>query len=199
MMIRRRDFWSVRCGCVRLRVQFDVDGFLGKMYAELPLPQLVAKEKKYAQEIKSLDSEMQTLVYENYNKFISATDTIRKMKSQVDGMEEEMARLVENMSTISNLSAGITDTLSERRQRICKLSDSHSLLKKLQFLFELPARLKQCVDMESYKQAVTYYSRASHILDQYRDMDSFRGIYTECAEIMDGQKTKLQEKVRAVP
>ena len=60
-----------------------MDGFLAKLYAELPLPQLVAKEKKYAHEIKSLDSEMQTLVYENYNKFISATDTIRKMKSQV--------------------------------------------------------------------------------------------------------------------
>ena len=30
-------------------------------------------------EIRSLDSEMQTLVYENYNKFISATDTIRKV------------------------------------------------------------------------------------------------------------------------
>ena len=30
-------------------------------------------------EIKSLDSDMQTLVYENYNKFISATDTIRKV------------------------------------------------------------------------------------------------------------------------
>ena len=31
-------------------------------------------------EIRSLDSEMQTLVYENYNKFISATDTIRKVQ-----------------------------------------------------------------------------------------------------------------------
>jgi hypothetical protein len=30
-------------------------------------------------EIKALDSDMQTLVYENYNKFISATDTIRKV------------------------------------------------------------------------------------------------------------------------
>lgn len=38
--------------------------------------------KKYSHffvEIRSLDSEMQTLVYENYNKFISATDTIRKV------------------------------------------------------------------------------------------------------------------------
>lgn len=35
-------------------------------------------------EIKSLDSDMQMLVYENYNKFISATDTIRKMKNRVE-------------------------------------------------------------------------------------------------------------------
>lgn len=30
-------------------------------------------------EIRSLDSDMQTLVYENYNKFISATETIREV------------------------------------------------------------------------------------------------------------------------
>ncbi len=34
-------------------------------------------------EIKTLDSDMQMLVYENYNKFISATDTIRKMKASI--------------------------------------------------------------------------------------------------------------------
>lgn len=37
------------------------------------------KEHQIYRQIQSLDSEMQTLVYENYNKFISATDTIRKV------------------------------------------------------------------------------------------------------------------------
>ena len=36
---------------------------------------------------------MQMLVYENYNKFISATDTIRSMKSNVDGMDSNMQEL----------------------------------------------------------------------------------------------------------
>ncbi len=40
-----------------------------------------------------LDSDMQMLVYENYNKFISATDTIRSMKSNVDGMDSNMHEL----------------------------------------------------------------------------------------------------------
>lgn len=30
-------------------------------------------------QIQTLDSEMQTLIYENYNKFISATDTVKKV------------------------------------------------------------------------------------------------------------------------
>ena len=37
----------------------------------------------YLTEIRSLDSDMQTLVYENYNKFISATDTIRKVREDI--------------------------------------------------------------------------------------------------------------------
>jgi len=41
------------------------------------LTELMDKEAEMVQHIKSLDSDMQTLVYENYNKFISATDTIR--------------------------------------------------------------------------------------------------------------------------
>jgi hypothetical protein len=32
-------------------------------------------------EIREIDGDMKTLVYENYNKFISATDTIRKVNS----------------------------------------------------------------------------------------------------------------------
>lgn len=36
-------------------------------------------EREIHQDIQSLHSDMQTLVYENYNKFILATDTIGKV------------------------------------------------------------------------------------------------------------------------
>ena len=48
---------------------------------------LVIKEFSFFVEIRSLDSEMQTLVYENYNKFISATDTIRKVTDTQNSCE----------------------------------------------------------------------------------------------------------------
>lgn len=61
--------------------------------------------------MKKLDSDMQMLVYENYNKFISATDTIRKMAQNVEGMETEMSDLGSSMDRISDSSAKVNKAL----------------------------------------------------------------------------------------
>ena len=57
----------------------QADIYLTKLLRERSLPELMDKETEMVRNIRSLDSDMQTLVYENYNKFISATDTIRKV------------------------------------------------------------------------------------------------------------------------
>lgn len=46
---------------------------LFQVRSECPLGQLLAREAALGREIRALDSDMQTLLYENYNKFISAT------------------------------------------------------------------------------------------------------------------------------
>ena len=58
---------------------FEPEVYLGKLLKERSLAELMDKETEMVRHIKALDSDMQTLVYENYNKFISATDTIRKV------------------------------------------------------------------------------------------------------------------------
>ena len=60
---------------------FVPDVFLTHLLKEKNLNELFDKESEMVKHIRSLDSEMQTLVYENYNKFISATDTIRKVSA----------------------------------------------------------------------------------------------------------------------
>ena len=52
---------------------------LDKMMKEMTIVDLVGTQNKIVSEIKELDGNMKTLVYENYNKFILATDTIRKV------------------------------------------------------------------------------------------------------------------------
>ena len=67
--------------------------YLQNLLRTTRLDGLLAKHTEMLSEIKNLDSDMQMLVYENYNRFISATDTVRTMKSNVDGMDTSMQDL----------------------------------------------------------------------------------------------------------
>lgn len=53
------------------------------------------------------------------------------MKHDFKKMEEEMDKLRDNMSTITEFSEKITGTLQGKRQQITKLSGVHTLLKKV--------------------------------------------------------------------
>lgn len=175
---------------------FNPEMYLGKLIQEKSLTELMDQESEMVRQIRSLDSDMQTLVYENYNKFISATDTIRKMKNDFRKMEDEMDHLATNMGRITEFSGNISETLQDRRHQITKLSGVHTLLKKLQFLFELPARLKKCIEMKAYSQAVRYYTKAQRVLHQYEHMPSFQGINSDCDKIIRELTDKLKQQFR---
>lgn len=53
-----------------------------KMFVEKQLPGLVQADNELVADIRQLDGDMKTLVYENYSKFLSATDTINKARHQ---------------------------------------------------------------------------------------------------------------------
>ncbi|KAI2659789.1 hypothetical protein H4Q32_022318 [Labeo rohita] len=175
---------------------FDPEVYLNKLRKECSLGELMDHESCMVKQIRSLDSDMQTLVYENYNKFISATDTIRKMKNDFKKMEDEMDCLSANMAAITEFSARISGTLQDQHAQITKLSGVHTLLRKLQFLFELPARLNKCLELQAYAQAVSAHRRARCVLQQYSHMPSFRGIQDDCHVIMEQLAQQLRQKFR---
>ncbi|XP_040039101.1 vacuolar protein sorting-associated protein 51 homolog [Gasterosteus aculeatus] len=175
---------------------FDHEVFLNKLRRECSLAELMDQETCMVKQIRSLDSDMQTLVYENYNKFISATDTIRKMKNDFKKMEDEMDGLSANMAAITDFSASISGTLQDQHAQITKLSGVHTLLRKLQFLFELPARLNKCLELQAFAQAVRSHRRARCVLQQYSHLPSFKGIQDDCHAIMDKLAQELRQKFR---
>lgn len=112
------------------------------------------------------------------------------MKSNVEDMESEMGRLNKNIAEISRQSKFINEELGPNRKKIQQLSNVHNSLKRLQFIFELPNRLQQCLTKKKYSQAVKYYYKASRLLSHYQDMAAFKGIERDCDQIMD--KVKLE-------
>lgn len=98
------------------------------------------------------------LRYENYNKFISATETIRQMRQQVNGIDDGIKTLNEGrkprgnkkkekgsclpflllgMAKISELSTKIDSHLAGNRQRIETLTSSHMSVSSFVFLIFL--------------------------------------------------------------
>ncbi|XP_050343272.1 vacuolar protein sorting-associated protein 51 homolog [Nymphalis io] len=180
----------------------DIDGsnFNSEMYLECllkcaTLRQVMDKEAEVVTQSQFLQSEMQTLVYENYNKFISATETVRKMRSDFQIMQEEMNKLSENINNITKFSSNISDNLKESGNSVNRLCSTRQLLDKLQFVFLLPTQLNKAIQENRYVDAVQDYSHAQRVLQKYGNQPSFQSIQTECSEIICDLKKTLRERL----
>lgn len=164
---------------------FEAAPYTQRLIETRPLSSLLMKNNDLVGEIKTLDGDLQMLVYENYNKFISATDTIRKMKHNVETMEDEMHHMVKSMDEISTLSHGIHDRLASKRLAVEKYVNVRRLLQRLEFLFQLPQQLRDAIDTREYAQAARIYSNSFFILQKYApDIPSFERIQDEAKEII---------------
>lgn len=174
---------------------FNADLYLERLLKCANLRQIMDKEAEVVTQSQFLQSEMQTLVYENYNKFISATETVRKMRSDFKIMQEEMNKLSENMNKITSFSAQISDSLKESGNNVSRLCGTRQLLDKLQFLFLLPSQLNKAIEEGRYVDAVHDYTHAQRVLQKYGNQPSFRSIQTECSEIIRELKRTLRDRL----
>ncbi|KAL7199057.1 hypothetical protein ACSBR2_021360 [Camellia fascicularis] len=148
---------------------FDAHQYMNLLVQKSNLESLLQRHVEMAAEIKNLDTDLQMLVYENYNKFISATDTIKRMKNNVVGMESNMEQLLKKIMSVQSRSDGVNTSLFEKREHIEKLHRTRNLLRKVQFIYDLPSRLGKCIKSEAYADAVRFYTGAMPIFKAYGD------------------------------
>ncbi|XP_020571863.1 vacuolar protein sorting-associated protein 51 homolog [Phalaenopsis equestris] len=173
---------------------FDSDLYMSILVQKLKLDGLLQKHVEMAAEIKNLDTDLQMLVYENYNKFISATDTIKRMKSNIVGMEANMEHLLNKIMSVQSKSDVVNTSLFEKREHIEKLHRTRNLLQKVQFIYDLPARLGRCIKAEAYADAVRFFTGAKPVFEAYGD-SSFQECKKASEEAMDIVIHNLQEKL----
>uniref|UniRef100_A0A1J3CKB8 Vacuolar protein sorting-associated protein 51 homolog n=1 Tax=Noccaea caerulescens TaxID=107243 RepID=A0A1J3CKB8_NOCCA len=173
---------------------FDADQYMDLMIKKSNMEVLLQRHVQMAAEIKNLDTDLQMLVYENYNKFISATDTIKRMKSNIFGMEGNMDQLLQKIMSVQSRSDGVNTSLFEKREHIEKLHRTRNLLRKVQFIYDLPARLQKCIKSEAYGDAVRFYTGAMPILKVYGDT-SFQDCRRASEEAIEIIIKNLQAKL----
>ncbi|GLI70392.1 hypothetical protein VaNZ11_015174 [Volvox africanus] len=177
---------------------FNADQHTSDILRIFSLEKLMVEHRNMAREIKNIDSDMQQLVYENYNKFITATDTIRTMKSSIDAMESEMLRLQQTASVVADKSLSVSNKLQQRRESMEQLYKVQRMLRKLQTVFELPRKMRAALEEDALDTAVGLYAEAQPLLHKYGGRGTFKVIALEsdfvAQEISQLLKKRLTER-----
>ncbi|KAJ1981130.1 hypothetical protein H4R33_005314 [Dimargaris cristalligena] len=165
--------------------KFEPKRYTHSLLMDQPLASLLQQTNRLAQETRQLDGEMKTLVYENYSKFISATETIGRMKTDVDDMDAEMTKLQVKVNALSAQSSLIHEAFQAGSAKVKHLGTMHQHLYKLQVLFDLPDQLQQCLRNQQWAAAVQSYLDTLPLFDHYRTLAVFAQVEADCRAIMD--------------
>ncbi|KAI0973216.1 Vps51/Vps67-domain-containing protein [Xylaria arbuscula] len=90
---------------------FDTDAFVKKALAENGMQDLLRLYTRVLGETRALDAEKKALVYDNYSKLITATETIRKMRTNMDPLNPMASTLDPAIEKIYNQASEIRDSL----------------------------------------------------------------------------------------
>ncbi|KAF5337927.1 hypothetical protein D9758_013102 [Tetrapyrgos nigripes] len=82
---------------------FDAKAYYEQLITTSSLPTLLKRENEILSEIRELDSERQSLVYNHHHELIAASDTIAAMKTRAESLDADLDRLKEAFSEISRL------------------------------------------------------------------------------------------------
>lgn len=159
---------------------------------------LLTNNEKLALDIRQLDSTMQTLVYENYSKFIDATDAVRSINRSVDASEEGLNRLTLAMERIEYLSSKVDSALSLSRSSVAEKVRVKRHLSRLDNLLKLPNTLKNHIKGGRYRMAAQNHASSVGILARHSaGFESLATIERDCNKIMDDMLNDLKWKLFA--
>ncbi|KAI9461585.1 Vps51/Vps67-domain-containing protein [Lactarius psammicola] len=86
---------------------FDAKAYYDQLITTASLTTLLKKENELLTEMRQLDGERQSLVYNHHHELIDATDTISDMRSRAESLDSDLELLKAAFSEISRLSAEV--------------------------------------------------------------------------------------------
>ncbi|KAG1905019.1 Vps51/Vps67-domain-containing protein [Suillus fuscotomentosus] len=101
---------------------FDAKSYYEQLITASSLSALLKRENDLLTEIRQLDGDRQSLVYNHHHELIAASDTIAAMKTRAEGLDADLDLLKAAFSEISRLGAKVS--IEEQPQHADGNSDS---------------------------------------------------------------------------
>lgn len=175
---------------------FSAADHIAKHVLQESVHPLLETEEQLACQVRTLDSSMQTLVYENYSRFIDATDAIRSIGTNVQANTPQLQTLQSSIDTVADAAVAVETQVGSLRDQVVEKLRVKRLLQRLDTLLKLPATLRHQIANGKYRWATKSYISAYSILSKHSEgFESLQRIETECQEIMESLVKNVERKL----
>ncbi|KAI4099343.1 MAG: hypothetical protein LQ339_006018 [Xanthoria mediterranea] len=181
------------------RGEFDTPGFDAEAYvrdtlARESLQGLLKIESGLINDIRALDGEKKALVYDNYSKLITATDTIRRMRTNMDPLTPTTSTLTPAIAHIAETAASLAASLQDRNARDYGAGgpDDEAMRKKerqrqtVRWVLGAPDRLKRLVEGDRIEEATKDWEEVQKLLQKWNGVQGVDEVRQQCLSIMSG-------------
>ncbi|KAL1620215.1 hypothetical protein SLS56_009761 [Neofusicoccum ribis] len=188
---------------------FDADKYVRDTLAKEGLEGVLRVESGLVGQIKGLDGERKALVYDNYSKLIAATDTIRKMRTNMDPLTPATSTLSPAISHIAETAAALSASITEHAMHGSsrssspasvdggkKMDEKEKQRQTVRWVLDTPRRLRANVAAGNADAAKADWAEVKVLLEKWKGVQGVEEVRTSCEEALVAEKADEEDEQR---
>ncbi|SOV20475.1 vacuolar protein sorting-associated protein 51, putative [Plasmodium sp. DRC-Itaito] len=159
---------------------FNVNDYFKELLEKSSMYDLINKSRKIDKEIKQNDSCMQTLIYENYNKFINAADSLVLLKEKFKCVKNKMNEINNDLEYIDKQSNFLNNDVFKNYEKIQNLIEIKKLLNDINEIMKIPEYMYSNILQKKYIKSLKMFIKVIPFFHKNKDLVIFQNLYLDC-------------------
>ncbi|KAJ4348401.1 uncharacterized protein N0V89_009775 [Didymosphaeria variabile] len=185
---------------------FDADAYVNNLFTKEGLKGVLRVEADLISQIRNLDSDRKSLVYDNYSKLLSATSTIRRMRGNMDPLAPTthtlgpaIAHIAETAGSLSSSmqalpakpqGLGIDIQVEDEDNNVSEVATKQKQKDTVRWVLDTPRRLQEMIDQEQDEEAEKEWGEISQILHKWSAVPGVQELRQKCETIMQEDESE---------
>lgn len=160
---------------------FDPEQYVKERLANEGLEGILRTEASLISETRNLDGEKKSLVYDNYSKLIAATETILKMRTNMDPLTPTTSSLTPAISHVAETALALSEGLKRQHGESSGTTASKtSQQQTVKWVIDAPERLGALVRSGQRQEAESQWSKVESLLDRWKGVEGVDDVRHAC-------------------
>ncbi|KAM3422072.1 Vacuolar protein sorting-associated protein 51 like [Cercospora zeina] len=166
---------------------FEPEQYVQNLLTTEDLYGVLRIEASLVSDIRNLDGEKKALVYDNYSKLITATDTIKAMREKMDPMMPGTSTLGPAIGHIAETAAGLKREMREASAggEVARVEERRKQQECVRWVLGSAERLRELKRDGRDEDAQDEWDKVSRVLEAWKGVKGVEGVKRACLEALE--------------